>query len=114
MSGNTIRYPNYLNTGNKLSTTKTHPPLPYFTLICPEEDSFTMNVDAKIDVHAHFVPDFYADAARDAGHLPGPDGIPAMPVSFHTYPGLTTCTGKESSLTRRLDMDIRGASEMDG
>lgn len=36
---------------------------------------------AKVDVHAHFVPDFYAQALRDAGHTPGPDGMPAIPVS---------------------------------
>lgn len=36
---------------------------------------------AKIDTHAHFVPDFYAQALRDAGHLPGPDGMPGIPVS---------------------------------
>lgn len=35
----------------------------------------------KVDVHAHFVPDFYAQALRDAGHTPGPDGMPAIPVS---------------------------------
>jgi hypothetical protein len=39
---------------------------------------------AKIDVHAHFVPDFYADALREAGHTPGPDGMPGIPVR-HKY-----------------------------
>ncbi|KAK7420383.1 hypothetical protein QQX98_002806 [Neonectria punicea] len=34
----------------------------------------------KIDVHAHFVPDFYAKALREAGHTPGPDGMPAIPA----------------------------------
>ncbi|KAK2040031.1 amidohydrolase [Colletotrichum somersetense] len=34
---------------------------------------------AKIDTHAHFLPDFYAQALRDAGHLPGPDGMPGIP-----------------------------------
>ncbi|KAK2060726.1 amidohydrolase [Colletotrichum caudatum] len=34
---------------------------------------------AKIDAHAHFLPDFYAQALRDAGHLPGPDGMPGIP-----------------------------------
>jgi predicted TIM-barrel fold metal-dependent hydrolase len=33
----------------------------------------------KVDVHAHFVPDFYADALREAGHTPGPDGMPGIP-----------------------------------
>ncbi|KZL87571.1 amidohydrolase 2 [Colletotrichum incanum] len=33
----------------------------------------------KIDTHAHYVPDFYAQALRDAGHLPGPDGMPGIP-----------------------------------
>lgn len=36
---------------------------------------------AKVDVHAHLVPDFYADALREAGHVPGPDGMPGIPVS---------------------------------
>jgi len=36
---------------------------------------------AKIDVHSHFVPDFYAKALREAGHVPGPDGMPGIPVS---------------------------------
>ncbi|KAH6869750.1 amidohydrolase 2 [Thelonectria olida] len=34
----------------------------------------------KVDVHAHFVPDFYAQALKDAGHTPGPDGMPAIPA----------------------------------
>ncbi|KAK3316744.1 amidohydrolase [Apodospora peruviana] len=34
----------------------------------------------KIDVHTHFLPDFYAQALRDAGHLPGPDGMPGIPT----------------------------------
>ncbi|KAF5552552.1 2-amino-3-carboxymuconate-6-semialdehyde decarboxylase [Fusarium phyllophilum] len=34
---------------------------------------------AKIDVHAHFVPDFYAKALKEAGHVPGPDGMPFTP-----------------------------------
>ncbi|KAK1961151.1 amidohydrolase [Colletotrichum sublineola] len=34
---------------------------------------------AKIDTHAHFLPDFYRQALRDAGHLPGPDGMPSIP-----------------------------------
>jgi hypothetical protein len=38
----------------------------------------------KVDVHAHFVPDFYADALREAGHTPGPDGMPGIPVSRKT------------------------------
>lgn len=37
---------------------------------------------AKIDVHAHFLPEFYAKALQEAGHLPGPDGMPAIPVSL--------------------------------
>lgn len=32
----------------------------------------------RIDVHAHFVPDLYADALRAAGHAM-PDGMPAIP-----------------------------------
>ena len=34
----------------------------------------------KIDVHTHIYPDFYAEAVKAAGHLPGPDGNPAAPV----------------------------------
>ncbi|KAF4998622.1 hypothetical protein FGRMN_2948 [Fusarium graminum] len=34
---------------------------------------------SKVDVHAHFVPDFYADALREAGQTPGPDGMPGIP-----------------------------------
>jgi predicted TIM-barrel fold metal-dependent hydrolase len=33
----------------------------------------------RIDVHAHFVPDFYAQALREAGHGQ-PDGMPAIPA----------------------------------
>jgi hypothetical protein len=33
---------------------------------------------AKIDVHAHYLPDFYADALRTNGHG-RPDGMPAVP-----------------------------------
>ena len=36
---------------------------------------------AKRDVHAHYLPDFYAQALRDAGNNPGPDGMPLIPVS---------------------------------
>ena len=32
----------------------------------------------KIDVHAHFLPDFYRDALREAGH-DQPDGFPYIP-----------------------------------
>ncbi|RBR07521.1 uncharacterized protein FIESC28_10602 [Fusarium coffeatum] len=34
---------------------------------------------AKVDVHSHFVPDFYAEALKEAGHVPGPDGMPGTP-----------------------------------
>lgn len=34
----------------------------------------------KIDVHSHFIPDFYLQELEDAGHTPGPEGIPGMPV----------------------------------
>lgn len=34
----------------------------------------------KVDVHTHFLPDFYAEAMREAGHVPGPDGMPSIPV----------------------------------
>ncbi|MDT7686916.1 MAG: 6-methylsalicylate decarboxylase, partial [Pseudonocardiales bacterium] len=33
----------------------------------------------RIDVHAHFVPDFYRDALVAAGH-DRPDGIAAIPA----------------------------------
>lgn len=39
---------------------------------------------AKVDVHSHFVPDFYAASLREAGYTPGPDGMPAIPVSDTT------------------------------
>ncbi|KAM0550267.1 hypothetical protein ACHAPJ_008936 [Fusarium lateritium] len=35
--------------------------------------------DDKIDVHAHFLPDFYSEALKEAGHKPGPDGMPFAP-----------------------------------
>ncbi|KAL0940535.1 FAD dependent oxidoreductase [Colletotrichum truncatum] len=35
---------------------------------------------AKIDTHVHYLPDFYAQALRDAGHIPGPDGMPGIPA----------------------------------
>lgn len=35
---------------------------------------------AKVDVHSHFVPDFYSEALKEAGHVPGPDGMPGIPV----------------------------------
>ncbi|WP_246519984.1 amidohydrolase family protein [Ancylobacter lacus] len=41
------------------------------------QSSATRSSDS-IDVHAHFVPDFYADALRGAGHEK-PDGMPAIP-----------------------------------
>ncbi|KAM0544488.1 hypothetical protein ACHAPJ_011782 [Fusarium lateritium] len=40
----------------------------------------TTKSPSKVDVHAHFVPDFYAKALKDAGHTPGPDGMPAIPA----------------------------------
>lgn len=43
----------------------------------------------KVDVHAHFVPDFYATALRDAQHTPGPDGMPAIPVRLPCLCSLT-------------------------
>jgi predicted TIM-barrel fold metal-dependent hydrolase len=33
-----------------------------------------------MDVHAHFLTDHYVQAAKDAGHLPGPDGGPGWPT----------------------------------
>jgi hypothetical protein len=41
-----------------------------------------------MDVHAHFLTDHYVHAAKDAGHLPGPDGGPGWP----TWRALTTRT----------------------
>lgn len=43
-------------------------------------------VPEKIDTHAHFVPDFYAQALKDAGHTPGPDGMPSIPVGPNLSP----------------------------
>lgn len=37
-----------------------------------------MTMTGFVDVHAHFVPDWYADLARDAGHQ-FPDGMPSWP-----------------------------------
>lgn len=34
----------------------------------------------KRDVHSHYLPDFYAQALRDAKNNPGPDGMPFIPV----------------------------------
>ncbi|KAF7562356.1 hypothetical protein G7046_g1764 [Stylonectria norvegica] len=54
-----------------------------FTLTsCYLAASTFMSVSAtsKIDVHAHLVPDFYAQALKDAGHTPGPDGMPSIPT----------------------------------
>ncbi|KAI8312818.1 hypothetical protein K4K61_009587 [Colletotrichum sp. SAR11_59] len=34
---------------------------------------------SKIDTHVHFLPDFYRQALMDAGHNPGPDGMPSIP-----------------------------------
>ena len=39
----------------------------------------------KIDVHAHYVPDFYATALREAGFTPGPEGLPATPVCIFLF-----------------------------
>lgn len=57
---------------------------PLFVLgCCLAAASVGVSVSAstrKVDVHAHFVPDFYATALRDAKHTPGPDGMPGIPV----------------------------------
>jgi hypothetical protein len=45
---------------------------------------------AKVDVHSHFVPDFYADALKEAGHVPGPDGMPGIPVSSSLLKAMTS------------------------
>ena len=37
------------------------------------------NSQQIIDVHAHFVPDFYAAALTRAGHSK-PDGMPQIPL----------------------------------
>ena len=39
----------------------------------------------KIDVHAHYLPDFYATALREAGFTPGPEGLPAIPVRLFPF-----------------------------
>jgi len=38
-----------------------------------------MNGAGKIDIHAHYVPDFYRDALQHAGHTE-PDGFPEIPA----------------------------------
>ncbi|EFX05342.1 amidohydrolase 2 [Grosmannia clavigera kw1407] len=43
----------------------------------------------KIDVHSHFLPDFYAQALRDAGQTPGPDGMPGIPATQTWTPELS-------------------------
>lgn len=55
---------------------------------------------AKIDLHSHFVPDFYRDALLDAG-IDRPDGMPRIPewseqahLDFHA-----TCNVKKSILS---------------
>ncbi|KAF4970230.1 hypothetical protein FSARC_2695 [Fusarium sarcochroum] len=36
-------------------------------------------IDGKIDVHAHFLPEFYREALNEAGQKPGFDGMPFAP-----------------------------------
>jgi hypothetical protein len=38
-----------------------------------------MNVEERIDVHAHFLPPFYRKACLETGHGK-PDGMPVLPV----------------------------------
>lgn len=51
-----------------------------FIAVMASIDSVTATKLPKIDVHAHYVPDFYAKALKEAGHNPGPDGMPGIPV----------------------------------
>lgn len=51
-----------------------------FIAVMASIESVTATKLHKIDVHAHYVPDFYAKALREAGHNPGPDGMPGIPV----------------------------------
>lgn len=63
----------------------------------------------KVDVHAHFVPDFYAAAVHDAGHNPGPDGMPGVPVSTLPSLSLYSITHLLTHLSI-LGMECRNAS----
>lgn len=36
----------------------------------------------KVDVYAHFVLESYTQALKDAGHTPGPDGMPGIAVGI--------------------------------
>ncbi|WP_165191764.1 amidohydrolase family protein [Caulobacter soli] len=49
------------------------------TTSAPNPTPTDARVIDRIDVHAHFVPDFYAQALRDAGHGQ-PDGMPFIPT----------------------------------
>jgi hypothetical protein len=56
-----------------------------------------------IDVHAHFIPDFYRTALAAAGQ-DRPDGIPALPAwdehtTLHTM-NQTACTSATSNSNR--------------
>lgn len=59
-------------------------------------DAAAANGTHKIDVHAHYLPDFYRQALVDAGHVPGPDGMPAIPVSADAPPPTRGAAGKKS------------------
>ncbi|KAF9878433.1 FAD dependent oxidoreductase [Colletotrichum karsti] len=52
---------------------------PFSVLLLAAGAVLATNQTTKIDTHAHYVPDFYAQALRDAGHVPGPDGMPGIP-----------------------------------
>ncbi|KAK7225089.1 hypothetical protein V2G26_013092 [Clonostachys chloroleuca] len=47
--------------------------------ICSMASVLGAHAQSRVDTHSHYLPDFYQQALRDAGHLPGPDGMPAIP-----------------------------------
>ncbi|MEH0108820.1 amidohydrolase family protein [Tersicoccus sp. MR15.9] len=52
-----------------------------------------------IDVHAHFIPDWYADEARAAGHVESIDGMPGWPAwSEDAHLALMEANGIDRSL----------------
>jgi predicted TIM-barrel fold metal-dependent hydrolase len=57
-----------------------------------------MTEQRKIDIHAHYLPDFYRNALRDAGHAQ-PDGFPEIPTwSAHEHVAAMDRLGIATSL----------------
>ena len=75
----------------------------------------------KIDLHSHFVPDFYRDALLKAGHK-NPDGMPAIPqwseedhLNFHSSLNVTksvlSITSPGTHLTPGEDAEARNLTK---